>query len=219
MSHLTCTPEAKEALCLEHTYRIASDPTSPVIFFVHGRAGTYDVMWLFRRAVPDSFHIITPQAPLRDPLRGFSWWQVHAHMKPNEEEVATSAKLLTGFFTKSIEYYNLMPRKILALGFSQGGGILSWGLQNELLKIDGMGFLASFLYPSSPVGTRIHFGAQRVFWAHGTQDEVVSCSRARLDVQLLQENGIPVEYREEDVGHKVGARSLNALKDWIASFS
>ncbi len=217
--HLTADTEATQILGLEHTYRLASDPGSPLVYFVHGRAGTYDVMWLFRRAVPESFHIIAPQAPLVDPLRGFSWWQVADDREVSDAEVQKSGELLSAFCHRAPSFYDLSPSKTIAIGFSQGGGILSWAIQKESLHFDGLGFLASFLFHLPPHEQPSRLPVQNIFWAHGSRDDVVPCLRAREDVERLKEMGAQVQYSEEEVGHKVGSQSLKALKSWIESFT
>ncbi|NDC37863.1 MAG: hypothetical protein EBZ48_07395, partial [Proteobacteria bacterium] len=117
-------PEAVAALGLRHKVRI-TDPTKPLVVLVHGRAGNFDVMWTFRRAIPDHFSVLLPQAPLTDPIGGFSWWQVGERGKREEGPAQDAAAMLKRFLADSQAYYGLTPPNTLAAGFSQGAGLLS----------------------------------------------------------------------------------------------
>ncbi len=47
----------------------------PVVLMVHGRAGNESVMWVFSKALEGIKPIVvSPQAPLVDPIGGYSWW-------------------------------------------------------------------------------------------------------------------------------------------------
>lgn len=46
----------------------------PTAVLIHGRAGTEDVLWVFRRAIPQGWLIVTPRALYPDPNEGgYSW--------------------------------------------------------------------------------------------------------------------------------------------------
>ena len=53
------------------------------------------------------------------------------------------------------------------------------------------------------------------FVAHGTKDETVTIDRARHSVVLLEQAGARVTYCEDEVGHKVSAHCVIALKNFF----
>jgi phospholipase/carboxylesterase len=54
------------------------------------------------------------------------------------------------------------------------------------------------------------------FIAHGTKDETVSIQHARESREILERAGAQVTYSEDEVGHKVSANCLRALKEFFA---
>jgi phospholipase/carboxylesterase len=57
--------------------------------------------------------------------------------------------------------------------------------------------------------------AKPFFIAHGTQDELVPIERARQSIAVLEAAGAQVTYCEAEVGHKVSADCLRALKQFF----
>ena len=207
-----CSPEALKALGLHHKIRLGSDPTAPLVFLVHGRAGNYDVMWAFRRCIPESFSIIAPQAPQADPVGGFSWWDIASSSA--KEGGGSAASQVVAFVTAAEAFYGLTPRCRLACGFSQGAGTLSVVLQRNSL-FSGVALLAGFV-----VETECFSGNPQIpiFMAHGLVDEMVPIERARHGRDILEARGFSVEFVEDDVGHKIGTGGMRALSRWFASF-
>ncbi|MBX7144723.1 MAG: hypothetical protein K1X79_09755 [Oligoflexia bacterium] len=203
--------QAVQALGLEHKLSLCSDPSAPLIVLVHGRAGTYDVMWTFRRCLPEQATIVAPQAHLFDEFGGYSWWNVESPGSPMEK-AAEAVGRLDQFILKFSDYYKLQPRKILALGFSQGAGLLSVLLQQSRQRFCGVGLLAGFVLPTELGGQG---ELPPVFIAHGLADDILPISKARQGAQHLQGLGFPVSMVEDDVGHKVGTAGMRALKEWV----
>lgn len=210
---VACTPEAQRALGLSHKYRCGADSTAPLVVFVHGRAGTEDVMWAFRRCVPDGFSIIAPQAPLPDPVGGYSWWNI-ATTDPREGGTDAAA-ILSRFIEAAKEFYGLTPRTVIGCGFSQGAGALSVALQRGV-PFGGVALLAGFVVELDDASLKDT--ATRIFMAHGTNDEMVSVERARRGREYLAAHGLSVDYVEDPVGHKVGTSGMKALTAWLADF-
>jgi phospholipase/carboxylesterase len=54
------------------------------------------------------------------------------------------------------------------------------------------------------------------FAAHGTRDETVTIDVARASMEILEQAGAKVTFCEDDVGHKVSAACLRALKSFFS---
>ena len=205
--------EAELSLGLRHKYFLSSDRTAPVVFLVHGRAGNFDVMWTFRRCIPEKFSIIAVQAPLKDPLGGYSWWNVEERFDLASH--ANTINKLTKFIQAVPLFYELKPSKNIALGFSQGGAILSILLQQKPSLFAAVGLLASFVIPISDArGTEIP-----IFIGHGETDDVIPITKAEQGVNHLQSLGFNVQYFTDPVGHKIGTQGMRELKRWIAELT
>ena len=106
---------------------------------------------------------------------------------------------------------NIDPARIALGGFSDGASYaLSLGISNGDLFSALIAFSPGFIMPARRKGT------PKIFVAHGTQDQMVSIERARASMAILEQAGAHVTYCEDDVGHKVSANCLRALKDFLA---
>lgn len=209
-------PEQEAAAGLLYKIRPGDSAESPVAFLVHGRAGTFDVMSPFRRVIPAQWTIIAPQAPLADPIGGYSWWQVSEHGAVSDRAVE-AAEGLARFSGAVLAQHVLTPRSVIALGFSQGAGTLSLWMRITTLPLAGVALLAGFAVHSER--TPLVTPKPKLFVAHGSKDEVIPLSRARAGLDSLRAEGFEVTSVEEDVGHKVGSAGMTALKEWIERLS
>lgn len=203
--------ELVEATGLEHKYSLSSEADAPLVYLVHGRAGTYDVMWTFRRCLPEVVHIVAPQAPNFDELGGYSWWDVSSGRKTSDAAEESVARLQQ-FMQIVPSRHNIRPHKTLALGFSQGAGLLSVLLQKAPQQFAGVGLLAGFVIPlEGPTKQSL----PPVFMAHGSADDILPISKAREGAAHLEGLGFSVSFVEDQVGHKVGTTGMRALKEWV----
>ncbi len=172
-----------------------------------------NVMSPFKRSLPPGTGILMPEAPERDPIGGFSWWQVEQHADYSAG-IATVADSLSEFIDQAIARYELTPSYVLALGFSQGGALLSVLMQRQPERFRKVGLLASFVVKQPNVTFQTAVRPQ-VFIAHGTEDQIVSIAKARKGAEYLESLNFNVRMVEDPVGHKVGSLGMQALKEWL----
>jgi phospholipase/carboxylesterase len=195
--------------------KLQEDPNAPIVYLIHGRAGNFDVMWTFRRCIPETFSIMAPQAQIPDPVGGFSWWQVQPILADRKTANDEATKLLN-FFKEYEAKNNLKPKQRVAFGFSQGSAILSLILQQEPEFFTGVALLAGFVieYGEADFQNKV---LPRIFMAHGNEDQIVPIDKAYSSKERLEQWGFPVEFHEDAVGHKVGAPGMRALTNWMQS--
>ena len=105
-------------LGLVHSYSLAADITAPLVVMVHGRAGSLEIMAIFRRCIPDEFSIVHVQAPLPDQIGGYSWWDVSEGR--HGEKAITAAPRLVDFLFGFIKDQQLKPKSKIGIGFLKG---------------------------------------------------------------------------------------------------
>lgn len=209
---LTADNILQEELGFKFKYSLADDSSAPLVVMVHGRAGNFDVMWTFRRCLPEGASIIAPQAPIADPIGGFSWWLVREDW-PKEEGVE-AARRLNLFIDSTIKKFGLKPKKVIVVGFSQGGAILSLCVQERPEYFSGLALLASFCI-KHPANVNPMLSGLPVFVGHGSKDDVVPLDKAMRGADFLRSIGAHITLVTDEVGHKIGSTAMRSLKDWI----
>lgn len=190
---------------------------SPLIVLVHGRGGNINIMRVFTRCIPSNWNMLFVEAPYPDlQVGGMSWWDVSERPFP-WGVVEDSSNLLVSEIDRFVEQHNLQPTYTIALGFSQGSALITYSILTQKLKLDGVGILAGFcLCP--PEFPQLLETKPDIFWAHGTNDDIVPIEKAHEGIQTLTDLSLSVEFHSEDVGHKIGSASMRALKEWLSKF-
>lgn len=204
----------------------------PVVVLVHGRAGNSRVMWTFSRVFEHLKPItVSPEGFLNDPAGGHSWWLVEkdesepSRSKPvTKEQLYPAVNTLEQFILSLEDTYGADLDRIYAFGFSQGAAMItSLSLKRPQL-FRSVGMLAGFvpkvavdkehLHPSVVESGKV---LPPYFMAAGTEDKIIPLSVSYKGRDFLTELGASVEFKEEPVGHKVGAQAMRDLKQWFST--
>lgn len=198
---------------------------NPLFVFVHGRGGNVDVMRPFLRVIPEDSNYLFIQAPEAEndkSVGGYSWWQVG-----QKDKVPIRAQEVIVFLKTFISENRLSPSKIIGLGFSQGGALLSSLVQIEGVLFERIALLASFVVQNpepNNVRQSDHSANNsdtqkiqtKVLMIHGTADQIITIERAEESVEILKQLGTVIEiFKEESIGHKLGIQGMKKLKEWV----
>jgi predicted esterase len=160
---------------------------SPLFILVHGRAGNVRIMSGISRSLPLGSARLFIQAPVPDPIGGFSWWLLE---DPNADPWQASFAL-DRILGEILPQLGIEPRITAGIGFSQGGGVVR----------------SPEPVPSGAVPD--------VFIAHGSDDTVVTIDEAEKGARYLTtELDWPTTMVVDSVGHKVGVQGMRGLKEW-----
>ncbi len=202
-----------------------------IVFLVHGRAGSLDSMWVFARPSENTGDLVfvAPQAPLVDTLGGYSWWEVEDGSRggvAQREELDLACQKLSVFvdnFTELFSRQGILSPDLpkLAVGFSQGSGVLSSLAFKRPSLFEGVALLAGFV-PSveqevEPEGRFDSESGPEIFMASGMKDQIIKIDQSRKSAAYLRATGLGVTYREDEVGHKVSSAGIKDLNAWIGS--
>ena len=230
---IKASSENSEALGLEHRVYLpdsggsaADIADTPVVILVHGRAGNDTVMWLFSKVLEKLKPVVfAPQAPLADPIGGYSWWLVDeapeelsgSPRKTSLDNLDMPLAKLEEFILKLPSVYEVSLSQVYAFGFSQGAALLaSLSLLNPQL-FKAVALLAGFL-PSAVVEQIGREDVEKLpacFVAHGTEDEVIPLSAAQSMAETLRSFGADVDFHSEQTAHKIGSRGMKGLGEWF----
>jgi phospholipase/carboxylesterase len=121
------------------------------------------------------------------------------------------------FLDTALARYPCDPRRLIVLGFSQGG-VMAYNLglyQPE--RFAALVALSTWLppqilerAPNPPAVQQLPIMVQ-----HGSRDEIIAVERARQSVEALRPLRLAVTYREYDMGHEISGRSLMELSAWL----
>ena len=199
--------------------RESSDPQSRLLLMIHGLTGDENSMWVFGQKMPSRYWLVLPRAPYTVESGGYSWrpsFQASEFGRPTLEQLRVGAEGLIGLVDEYAVSAGIDASTFDLIGFSQGAAmsnVLAFLFPERIRKV---GILAGFV----PQGleafvSKRPLAGKPFFVAHGTRDEMVKIDRARESIATLEEAGARVTYCEDDVGHKVSANCLRALKDFF----
>lgn len=208
---------------LIHTlYQPAGAGPFPTILTLHGRgANAFDLLGLAPYLCGGQFMMICPQAPLETPIGpdtvGYAWYPMSNGGAPDVEAILNSQKMLRAFLDECLKSYAIDPKKLVVLGFSQGGVMAySLALANPE-HFTALAVLSSWLPKELLPRLNVTNAVQSLptMVQHGTHDPMIQIDRARSSVEMLRQLRLPLTFREYPMGHEIGARSLGELSAWL----
>jgi phospholipase/carboxylesterase len=188
------------------------------MLMLHGWTGDENSMWVFGRDLPPQYLLLAPRAPHAAQPSGYSWRPLveGTHGRPSAEMMRPSADSLIRLIDEYCAAVGVDASQFDVMGFSQGAVMTNLLALLYPQRIRRAGILAGFVPGGveSLVAAR-PLEAKPFFIAHGTQDELVPIERARQSIAVLEAAGAQVTYCEAEVGHKVSADCLRALKQFF----
>jgi len=199
----------------------AGDGPHPTIIAMHGwGANALDLIGLAPYVAEGRFMVISPQGPLEVPIgptRGYGWFPIRMGSPPDREEIEAAVSSTAKFIDTAVERYPVDRRKLLLLGFSQGG-VMAYRLAlANPARYAALVVLSSWFPPESKETVADRDALQRLptMVQHGRADDMIEISRARSSVEILRELRIPLTYREYDCGHEITADGLQDLSEFL----
>lgn len=147
----------------------------------------------------------------------------------DQEDLALRTDELARFVRGAVQAYGLDPRRIFAVGYSNGANIAA----SVLLRRPGVlagGVLFRAMVPSEPddVDTRAdatdetdetEHGSARVLLASGTMDAIAPVEEAERLAAILRDRGADVTLHVERAGHELTMGDVRAAAEWLARIS
>jgi phospholipase/carboxylesterase len=187
---------------------------------IHGLTGDENSMWVFAPSPTASYRMVAPRAPYPSgmPQGGYSWRPSAGEVEDrlSLEQLRPSAHTLLGLVEDYAKSVGMDASSFDVMGFSQGAAICSLLAFLYPGRIGRVGILAGFVPGGlEEMVSQRPLEGKPFFVAHGTKDETVPIQRARDSIDLLERAGAQVTFCEDDIGHKVSAHCLRALKSFF----
>jgi phospholipase/carboxylesterase len=204
-------------------YEPPGDGPHPTILALHGwGASALDLLGLAPALMGGQLQIICPQGPLTVPLgggaAGFGWFPLAGTGQPSAQgSVDESADQILAFLDAADARYAIDRRKLVLMGFRQGGVLAYRIALADPARFAGLAALSSWLPPpmvAALTATEAHHALPTLV-QHGSNDEIIAVARAQQSLESLRALGVPATYREYAMGHEVSAESFTDLARWL----
>jgi phospholipase/carboxylesterase len=208
---------------LIHTlFEPAGDGPHPAIIALHGwGANALDLLGLAPYIAGGKFVVICPQGPLEvpiGPIVGYGWFPIRMGTPPTEEVVDAAVDHAAKFIDAALDKYPVNRRKLVLLGFSQGGVMafrLAFRNPERFAALVG---ISTWFPPELKKSALTNDAIQQLptLIQHGRADDMIELSRAKQSVEHLRELKVPLTYREYDCGHEITASGLEDLSEFLS---
>ncbi len=205
---------------LTYAERPATGDPSGLLVLHHGRGTSeQDLLPLAEVLDPQRrLHVVSARAPLQLPGNpGFHWYRILQVGFPDPATFTATYEQLAELHDELWDRLGLDASHTVLGGFSQGT-VMSYalGLGPDRPAPAGILALSGFIptvdgwHPLPADRT-----ATRVLIAHGVADPVIGVQFARQARTLLEDAGLPVDYRESPAAHHIDPADLTRARAWL----
>jgi phospholipase/carboxylesterase len=194
----------------------------PTIVLLHGwGASAHDLLGLAPVLHGGEALVLSPQGPVAFEIArgmlGFGWWPLTTSREIDPQAFDAARQLLREFLDEACKRYPVDRRKIVVVGFSQGGVMAYDLVLSDPGRFAGLVALSSWL--PEPIDAAIPSSEEHrnfpVLVIHGTQDPMIPVERAQESRRRLLARGANVHYRELEMQHEVNPEALRELVVWL----
>ncbi len=197
----------------------AGDGPHPAILATHGwGSNALDLLSLAPYVARGRCLMLAPQGPVEveiGAVNGYGWYQLRPGAPPDLEAMSEAADRLMKLVDAALERYPIDPRKLIVMGFSQGG-VMAYNLAlRHPDRFVGLVAIATW-FPeelAQYAGDRAALARMPAMVLHGRADDMVQIAKARDSVERLREFRMPLMYREYDCAHEI---TVDAIRDLSA---
>jgi phospholipase/carboxylesterase len=207
---------------LIHTaFEPAGDGPFPTLIALHGwGANAHDLLGLAPFVANGRFLMLCPQGPFEVPLgpvSGYGWYPIRAGSAPDENAVETAAGETAQFIDDALGRYPVDRRKLVVLGFSQGGTIAYSLAIRQPERFAALVGVSTWFpeYLKERAQNREALERLPTLVQHGRTDNMIEIARARQSVENIRALRLPLTYREYDCGHEITADGINDLSRFL----
>ena len=200
----------------------AGEGPFPTILALHGwGASALDLIGLAPELNQGEARVLSPQGPIGIRIpggpMGYGWYPLGEGSQASPEELTQASAQVLDFLDVAQQRYPVDPRKVVLLGFSQGGALAFDLALRDCSRFAGVAALSSWLPEGVAAQIEPDTAHQSlpVLLVHGTEDPMVPVDRARESRQKLTSLGVALTYREDEMGHEICAEALRDIIGWI----
>ena len=200
----------------------AGDGPFPTILALHGwGASAHDLIGLAPILHGGQALVLSPQGPyafeIAQGMLGFGWFPLGEEREIDPQAFQQGADLIRSFLDGAVDRYPIDPRKVVVVGFSQGGVMAYDLVLSDPSRFAGLIGLSTWLpdavLDANPAQPELeNFPALLI---HGTEDPMIPLARGHESRDKLQARGLSVAYREFEMGHEIRPEALRDILTWL----
>jgi len=194
----------------------------PTILALHGfGASAHDLIGLAPILHGGGALVLCPQGPLAfeigQGMLGFGWANPTQGDGGSLGEHERAADAVRAFLHGALDRYPIDRRKIVPMGFSQGGVVAYDLVLREPGRFAGLVALSSWLPGPLDEAFPPQDELQNLpaLVVHGTEDPMIPVERGRESRERLMKRGLNVTFREYEMGHEIRPEALRDLVQWF----
>jgi phospholipase/carboxylesterase len=204
-------------------YEPAGEGPHPTLIAMHGfGANALDLLGLAPYIADGRFMLICPQGPMEVPIgptRGYAWFPIKMGGPPDQEAIADANRVATEFLNQALQKYPVDRKKLVILGFSQGGMMAYRLAVRNPSKFAALVGIATAFPDGLKDEAREPESLERLptLVQHGRADDMITITRARASVETIKSLNMPVTFHEYDCGHEITGETLADLSEFLTT--
>ncbi len=200
----------------------------PTIVLLHGwGASAHDLIGLAPVLHAGRALVLSPQGPVASRMEaapgqpgemvGYGWFPLGGGRPPDAGEFARAVAAVSRFIDAAAALYPVDGKKLVLLGFSQGGTLAYDLALRDPKRFAGLVALSSWLPPQivAEVAPSEDHRSLPTLVVHGSEDPMIPAERGQESRDALLKLGVPTVYREYPMGHEIRPEALRQLVEWI----
>jgi predicted esterase len=203
----------EESLGFVHRFVPAETPDAPTLLLLHGTGGDENDLLPVGRMLDERAALLSPRGKVLEyGLPRF--FRRLAEGVFDHEDLVDRTHELAEFVERAVNEYGIDPRRLFAVGFSNGANVAASLLLTYPRLLAGA-ILLRAMVPFEPERAPDLSGTP-VYLAAGRSDQMVPPENTERLAQLLREAGADVTLDWQPGGHGIGPEEVQAARNWLA---
>ena len=196
-----------------HRFDPAKEPGAPTLILLHGTGGDENDLLPLGRMLDERAALLSPRGKVLE--NGMPRFFRRLSMGVfDEEDLVNRTHELASFVKEAASEYALDPKRLFAVGFSNGANIAA----SLLLLHPGLLAGAVLLRAMTPfeLETLPDLSGTPVYLAAGRSDQMIPPESTEHLAELLRGAGAEVTLDWQPGGHGIGRAEVEAARAWLA---
>ena len=196
-----------------HRFDPAEEPGAPTLLLLHGTGGDENDLLPLGRMLDERAALLSPRGKVLE--NGMPRFFRRLSMGVfDEEDLVNRTHELASFVEEAASEYGLDPKRLFAVGFSNGANIAA----SLLLLHPDLLAGAVLLRAMTPfeLETLPDLSGTPVYLAAGRSDQMIPAESTERLAELLRKAGAEVTLDWQPGGHGIGRAEVEAARDWLA---